>query len=407
VVLVAGSLLVGVAAGVPALVVAAAVLLVPLLLPAGPTPTTVTIHGGSDGRALLVGDGRRLRIDLRLDAPAEVVRARLSAVAGVRTAGGTAAAADTAALTVTPVVTATRWGRRPDPTVLVEVRYARGLRMARAQCPLPLALLALPRPRPIRPGSLRLLGRTRSGDHTQRRAGAGAEFHGLRPYVPGDRLRDVHWAASSRRDEPYVALRDADAAVDVVLALDLLARGGRAEAAQALGVEGAVSLGRMLCNGADRTGLIGLGALLAWTPPGTGVRHWYRLAATAATLQARESYVAPDLQRIPPAVLPTYALVVLFSPLLDPRIRGLVADLRRRRHPVLVIDTAAQLSILTATQLPRGGHRPLNDLAVRLAALERAAAHSALVRLGCRVVDWDGTTGLDAVLGTSGSAARR
>jgi uncharacterized protein (DUF58 family) len=204
-----------------------------------------------------------------------------------------------------------------------------------------------------------------------------------------------------------VVERDTDAAVDVVLLVDVLARTDRARVANAVSVEGAVSLARALCNGADRTGLIGLGGTLTVTPPGTGLRHWYRLSRAAALLQSRESYVTPDLARIPPAVLPRSALVVVFTPLADPRIRTVLADLRRRRYTVVVIDTAAIVRGPAVAGAPRSsGPSRLDELAVRLASLERAAVHTDLGRLGCRVVDWDGAGPLDAVLDRAALVAR-
>ena len=38
----------------------------------------------------------------------------------------------------------------------------------------------------------------------------GEDFADLRPYVPGDRLRDLSWAASARSDEPWVVVHHPD-----------------------------------------------------------------------------------------------------------------------------------------------------------------------------------------------------
>ena len=395
------SLVVGLATGTPALVVAGAVLVVPLLLPLGATePTSATVSVDHDGAAVLTGDGAVLGLVVRLDAPAEHVRVTVTGPPGLTVSPDVAMGSGTSSLRFTVVITPQRWGPFADPELTIEVGSCRGLRAGRATATVPVSLLALPRPRDVRSGAQRLLGRVRTGDHPRRRPGSGTEFHGLRPYQPGDRLRDVHWAASSRRDEPYVVERDVDAAVDVVLLVDVLARTDLARVANAVGVEGAVSLARALCNGADRTGLIGLGGTLAMTRPGTGLRHWYRLARTAATLQARESYTTPDLARIPPAVLPRGALVVVFTPLADPRVRPVLVDLRRRRYSVVVIDTSPVLVRPAAVDR-------LEDLTVRLAALERTALHTDLRRLGCRVVDWDGSGPLNPVLDQASLVAAR
>ena len=63
----------------------------------------------------------------------------------------------------------------------------------------------------------------RIGEHTGRAVGAGVEFAGLRPYLPGDQLRDVNRAVSIRRGQLHVNQRAAARAADLVVMIDTFA----------------------------------------------------------------------------------------------------------------------------------------------------------------------------------------
>ena len=52
----------------------------------------------------------------------------------------------------------------------------------------------------------------RIGEHTGRAVGEGVEFAGIRPYQPGDPLRDVNRAVSIRRGQLHVNQRAASRA---------------------------------------------------------------------------------------------------------------------------------------------------------------------------------------------------
>ncbi len=51
----------------------------------------------------------------------------------------------------------------------------------------------------------------------RRRRGREGDFQGLRPYVAGDPLRDLHWPTSARTGRPMVVVRDAAQADEVVV----------------------------------------------------------------------------------------------------------------------------------------------------------------------------------------------
>ncbi len=105
-----------------------------------------------------------------------------------------------------------------------------------------------------------------------------------------------------------------------------------------------------------------------------------------------DSFVTPDVGRIPRTALPPGTLVVVFSPLLDPRGFGAIADLRQRGFPLIVVDTLRDE--------PPPGTRADAQLALRLWRLDRTATRSGLRALGVPVLQWSESTELDGVLAT-------
>jgi len=234
----------------------------------------------------------------------------------------------------------------------------------------------------------------RIGEHTGRAVGDGVEFAGIRPYVPGDQLRDVNRAVSIRRGQLHVNQRAAARAADVVVMIDAFGpvddrAGAVSERTLDLAVHGAAALVTAYLRVSDRVGLVVLGGLLRWLGPAAGDRQFYRIAEMM--LAARyDSFVTPDVGRIPRTALPPGTLVVVFSPLLDPRGFGAIADLRRRGFPLIVVDTLRDE--------PSPGTRADTRLALRLWRLDRTATRSGLRALGIPVLGWDTGTELDSVL---------
>jgi uncharacterized protein (DUF58 family) len=285
---------------------------------------------------------------------------------------------------------ADRWGRYPPGAVRVTAHA--GAVAASRQTELP-PLDVFPRPARMRPRLVPAELLRRIGEHTGRAVGDGVEFAGIRPYVPGDQLRDVNRAVSIRRGQLHVNQRAAARAADLVVMIDAFGDpdplGPVSERAMDVAVHGAAALVTAYLRVSDRAGLVVLGGMLRWLGPGPGDRQFYRIAEMM--LAARyDSFVTPDLGRIPRTALPPGTLVVVFSPLLDPRGFGAVADLRQRGFPLIVVDTLRDE--------PPPGTRPEARLALRLWRLERAATRAALRSLGVPVLAWPDRTELDSVL---------
>ena len=284
-----------------------------------------------------------------------------------------------------------RWGRFSPGTVLVTGR-AGALQTSRRIELDPLEVF--PRPARMRPRLVPAELLRRIGEHTGRAVGEGVEFAGIRPYLPGDQLRDVNRAVSIRRGQLHVNQRSAARAADLVVMIDAFGPvdgtgGPVTERTLDLAVHGAAALVTAYLRVSDRAGLVVLGGLLRWLGPAAGDRHFYRIAEMM--LAARyDSYITPDVGRIPRTALPPGTLVVVFSPLLDPRGFGAITDLRQRGFPLIVVDTLRDE--------PPPGTRADARLALRLWRLDRTATRTALRDLGVPVLQWPESTELDGVL---------
>ncbi|HLK73833.1 MAG TPA: DUF58 domain-containing protein [Streptosporangiaceae bacterium] len=285
------------------------------------------------------------------------------------------------------VIRPLRWGRPSPGTVRVAGRAGAVQTTRRIELD---PVEVFPRPALMRPRLVPAELLRRIGEHTGRAVGDGVEFAGIRPYVPGDQLRDVNRAVSIRRGQLHVNQRSAARAADLVVMIDAFGDSGPvSERTLDLAVHGAAALVTAYLRVSDRAGLVVLGGLLRWLGPAAGDRQFYRIAEMM--LAARfDSYVTPDVGRIPRTALPPGTLVVVFSPLLDPRGFGAISDLRQRGFPLILVDTLRDE--------PPPGTRPDARLALRLWRLDRSATRARLRALGIPVLRWDTGAELDSVL---------
>ena len=285
------------------------------------------------------------------------------------------------------VIRPDRWGR-PSPGTIRVVGLAGALQTSRRIELDPVEVF--PRPARMRSRLVPAELLRRIGEHTGRAVGEGVEFAGIRPYVPGDQLRDVNRAVSIRRGQLHINPRAAARAADLVVMIDAFGDSGPvSERSLDLAVHGAAALVTAYLRVSDRAGLVVLGGLLRWLGPAAGDRQFYRIAEMM--LAARyDSFVTPDVGRIPRTALPPGTLVVVFSPLLDPRGFGAISDLRQRGFPLVVVDTLRDE--------PPPGTRADARLALRLWRLDRTATRAGLRTLGIPVLGWDTGTELDSVL---------
>jgi len=286
--------------------------------------------------------------------------------------------------------TSAYWGRRPAGALEIVLRDRGRLTEGRAVTALP-TLACYPRPAQQRTRVVLSRLPNRLGEHSARVAGEGIEFAGVREYVPGDRQRRINWAATSRRGRLQVSTFAAERSQDVILLLDGTSDAGPPGAtALDLALRGAIATARACLAGRDRVGfVIYQWGGVHWLPPRLGQRQVYRIIDAMLAGQ-RWASAGARLNRLPRAILPPGALIVVFSPLLDHTFVETLRDLRERSFAILVVD------VLNAE--PGHGRSAISQLTRRVWRMEQEAIRFSLRELGIPVVHWDGTESLDLPL---------
>ena len=180
------------------------------------------------------------------------------------------------------------------------------------------------------------------GLHRSRRQGSGSEPAEVRPFRPGDRLRRINWAVSSRVGTLHVTSTWADRDAHVMLLLDSEHDIGVSEgidgAASSLDIamRAAAAVGEHYLRTGDRVSLVDLGRRVRDVPAGSGRRHLRRLLEVLVAAQPGPNHRAEAVRIRPVAA---GALVVALTPLVGRLGRDQVAHLAQHGHAVVVVDT--------------------------------------------------------------------
>ena len=221
-----------------------------------------------------------------------------------------------------------------------------------------------------------------AGSEVARVKGDGVEYADIRDFVPGDRVRAINWRASARRQTLVVNERHPERNTDVVLFLDSFVdvrgadRGVLEEAVRA-----AAALATRYLERRDRVGLVGFGGVLRWLRPGMGMTQRYRLIETMVETGVEPTYTWRDVNLIPVRVLPSAALVLALTPLLDPRFVTALEDLRGRRFDVAVVE-------VDPVPLVEPGRTEVERCAYRMWLLEREVLRARLESRGIGIGTW-------------------
>lgn len=382
-----------------------------------PGPVTAVARLSED----VAPEGSILELTVRVHAPgADVVAVAvrpggwISPGPGVATAGWAGRPGRDGATAVTLALRARRWGRHVVADTKVDASAAGGLlRWPTSTLP-ELPVRVLPLQERFEGAAVVPQARGALGVHHSTRPGEGGELSGVRPYVPGDRLRRVNWRVSMRADTAgtgalYVNATAGERDAEVVLLLD-----ARFDAGDGAGpgdadphgsavpdpdlgaggldvaVRAAASLARFYLHLGDRVGLTAHGQRLIHLPPRAGRGQLTRLLEGLLDVRPPPTRTREPRLAEPPGLDPR-ALVILLSPLAGRTVHASAAALARRGHPIVVVDT-----------LPVGvrpnQQTPWTDLALRLWLLQRETRTQRLRELGVPVVAWQGAGSLDAVL---------
>jgi hypothetical protein len=121
-----------------------------------------------------------------------------------------------------------------------------------------------------------------------------------------------------------------------------------------------------------------------------GATQRYRLIETMLETGVEPTYAWRDVNVIPARILPTAALVLALSPLVDARFVRALEDLRGRRYDVAVV-------VVDPVPLVEPGRSDVERAAYRLWLLEREVLRWRLETRGISVGTW-GDEALDTVL---------
>jgi uncharacterized protein (DUF58 family) len=235
------------------------------------------------------------------------------------------------------------------------------------------------------------------GNHRSRRPGEGGELAGVRPFAPGDRLRRIDWRVSLRTRDLHVAATLSDRDAEVLLLLDVLGEvglsGGVAGSASVLDttVRAAAAISEHYLQRGDRVSLLEFGATGRRLRPATGRRQYLTVLEWLLDVRADVSDQAPYEHVFGAHHVSPDALVVVLTPLVDPRSADMLAQLAQSGRYLVAVDT-----------LPDGAtppqRSPWTPLATRLWRLERENVLGRLREHGVPVVAWAGAGSLDLVL---------
>lgn len=282
----------------------------------------------------------------------------------------------------------------------VRVSDRSGLHVEEALVGLPVEIETYPRiprvqqlPRPQRM-------RSSFGNYVSSQKGTGLEPADVRPFVPGDRVRQINWRTSLRLGRLYVTQFHQERNADVILLLDTLAEtGAHPNSSLDMSVQAVAALASAYIARKDRVGFLEFGGYLRWLKPAAGRRQLAGLLRAVVPASQVLTYTARNLDYVPATVLPRQALVIAVSPLIDDRFMGAIVELAGRGYDVVLL--AVSPVELTRRILP---DTPLSDVVCALWKLEIATRIQQLRADGIAVTEWLPERPLDVALA---SLARR
>lgn len=268
------------------------------------------------------------------------------------------------------------WGVHDLGTLWIRVRRPGGLLVREQKLASAPTLRVLPAPlrigRLLKPAEPRAV----AGMHLSRFRGHGTDFAELRPYQPGDRLRDLSWGTSARLGEPWVAVHHPERTGTVLLLLDAFfsdERRGREALARAARAAWAVASVHLRAQ--DRVGLLAQGRTAAWLPPQGGRRARWLLIDELLTVGGAVEDRERRRRHGGRVVIPSDALMVGVTDLRSRRFVRQLLHYRRAGH------AAVALVIDTSDLLPDGGGR-VDTAARRIWLAQREAERHSLERGG-------------------------
>ncbi|MEV7624483.1 DUF58 domain-containing protein [Actinoplanes sp. NPDC089786] len=292
---------------------------------------------------------------------------------------------------------ASRWGRHEIGPAAARVAACSGLLACRPVVTPARAVRVYPMTEPFAAVESMPAAAGLVGPHRSRRPGEGGELAGVRPFMPGDRLRRIDWRVSLRTRDLHVASTLSDRDAEVLLLLDVLGEagvsGGLKGSASVLDttVRASAAIAEHYLKRGDRVSLLEYGANGRRLRPATGRRQYLTVLEWLLDVKADNDAEAALEHAFGAHQVSSDALVVVLTPLVDPRSADMLARLTQSGRYTVAVDT-----------LPEGLTPPQRSawtpLATRLWRIERDNVLGRLREHGVPVVSWAGTGSLDLVL---------
>jgi uncharacterized protein (DUF58 family) len=235
---------------------------------------------------------------------------------------------------------------------------------------------------PIRPPQTRGF----SGPIPARQAGAGVDFFSVREYQPGDPQRRINWKLTARHPfDLFTNTQQAERVADVGIILDsrlqlnIFARG---DSLFEHSTRAAAALSNAFLRDGNRVALLIYGGSILSVYPGYGKIQRERILTALARARLGRNYALEDLGNLPTRFFPARSQIVMISPLQFSDIPVFI-QLRAQGYAVLLICPNALDFELHPVQPAMQ-----EDLAYRLANVERVFMLQQVQRIGVQVVDW-------------------
>lgn len=234
--------------------------------------------------------------------------------------------------------------------------------------------------------------------------GRGVEFEEVRPYVPGDEVRDIDWNVTARLGAPYVKRFVAERELTVMLVVDVsrsMRFGTRGQEKRELGAELCALLGFSAVRQNDRVGMALVSDQIEhFVRPARGRVHLLRILRDVLDHEPARGTSLGAAARVLTRTLKRRSLVFWISDFED-RLDASDWRVLAARHEV----TALALRDPADEQLPKAGWALLEDLEsgrrrlvdtgseelrkryLQAARERRAAVERALAAAQCPVVD--------------------
>jgi uncharacterized protein (DUF58 family) len=292
---------------------------------------------------------------------------------------------------------ALRWGRHDVGPAAARVAACGGLLACRPVVTAARGVRVYPETEPFAAVEAMPAAAGLVGNHRSRRPGEGGELAGVRPFAPGDRLRRIDWRVSLRTRDLHVAATLSDRDAEVLLLLDVLSEagtsGGVRGGASVLDttVRSAAAIAEHYLKRGDRVSLLEYGASARRLRPATGRRQYLTVLEWLLDVRADLTDQSPYEHVLGAHHVSSDALVVVLTPLIDPRSADMLAQLTQSGRYTVAVDT-----------LPAGAEPPQRGawtpLSTRIWRIERENVLGRLREHGVPVVAWAGAGSLDLVL---------